>query len=567
MAKAPIRCLIVSDFNVGSLRGLFSNDPGAPAVQASSAPFGQVTELLVDPGHECWKPEPEAVLVWTQPQGVVRSFARLCEFGEVSHEELIAEVDQYCASLLALAGRVRSVFVPVWVAAPQQRGLGMIDLTHARGQAGALLRMNARLVQNLSDARGVFVLDASRWIAAVGKAAFSPRMWHMAKVPFSNAVFTEAVAELKSALAGLAGQSRKLLLLDLDDTLWGGIVGDLGWEKLKLGGHDPIGESFVEFQRALKALKDRGILLGLVSKNEESVALTAIRSHPDMLLRMKDFAGWRINWSDKARNIAELVEELNLGLQSVVFIDDNPVERDRVRAALPEVLVPDWPGDKMLYTQTLTQLRCFDLPAISKEDQARTQMYVADRARRDLQQSLESVDEWFKKLEIRIEVEPLSQANLTRAAQLFNKTNQMNLATRRLTADQLWEWAEQPGRRLWTLRVSDKFGDSGLVGIVSVAGEGARGEIADFILSCRVFGRRVEEAMLHIASNHARKLGWSNLSASYKATEKNKPTLTFLQRSGLAQQGEGVYAWDLAREYPAPELVALRLAPDSAEGS
>jgi FkbH-like protein len=567
MAEAPTRCLIVSDFNVANLRGLLANDPQAPAVEALVAPFGQVTELLVDAGHECWSSAPDAVIVWTQPQALIRSFARLVEFGEVTHEELLAEVDQYSASLLALAARVRTVFVPTWVAAPHQRGLGMLDLTHPRGQAGALLRMNARLVQNLADARGVFVLDGARWMASVGKSAFSPRLWHMAKVPFANAVFAEAVADIKAALAGLAGRSRKLVLLDLDDTLWGGIVGDLGWEKLRLGGHDPIGESFVEFQRGLKSLKQRGVVLGLVSKNEESVALEALRSHPEMLLRPDDFAGWRINWEDKARNIADLVEELNVGLQSVVFIDDNPVERDRVRQVLPEVLVPDWPGDKLLYAQALAQLRCFDLPAISAEDQGRTQMYVADRARKDLAQSLESVDDWFRKLEIRITAEALTQANLTRAAQLFNKTNQMNLATRRLTAEQLWEWARQPGRRLWTLRVADRLGDSGLVGIVSLDGQAGRGEIVDFILSCRVFGRRVEEAMLHVAARQARSDGLAALAARYKPTPKNKPTLAFLERSGLERQDAGSYAWNLEREYPAPALVTLELPGIQVSGS
>ena len=251
----------------------------------------------------------------------------------------------------------------------------------------------------------------------------------------------------------------------------------------------------------------------------------------------------------------------------MVFIDDNPVERDRVRQALPEVLVPDWPGDKLLYAQALAQLRCFDLPAISAEDQGRTQMYVADRARKDLAQSLESVDDWFRKLEIRISAEALTQANLTRAAQLFNKTNQMNLATRRLTAEQLWEWARQPGRALWTLRVADRFGDSGLVGIVSLDGQAGRGEIVDFILSCRVFGRRVEEAMLHVAARQARSDGLNALVARYEPTPKNKPTLAFLERSGLERQGEGSYAWNLEREYPAPALLTLELPGIQVSGS
>lgn len=567
MADKPVRCLLISDFNLACLRGLLAYDNTPPVVEAVLAPFGQVTELLIDSQHECWRAEPDVALVWTQPQAVIESFARLLSFADVAPEQILFDVDRYAAHVSALVGRLRHVFVPTWVAPPCQRGLGMIDLTHARGLSGALLAMNARLVQNLRAVAGVYLFDAQRWMGAVGRTAYSPRMWHMAKVPFANAVFAEAAADLKAALAGLGGRSRKLVILDLDDTLWGGIVGDVGWEELKLGGHDPIGEAFVEFQQALKALENRGVVLGIVSKNEESFALEAMRKHPDMVLRTNDFAGWRINWNDKAQNIVALTEELNLGLQSVVFIDDNPVERARVRQALPEVLVPEWPGDRMLYAQALAQLRCFDLPDISMEDRARAKMYVADRERRDLAQGLASIDDFIRSLEIRITVEPFARANLSRAAQLFNKTNQMNLSTRRLSAEQLWAWAQDPDQRIWTLRVADKFGDSGLVGLVSFWRQGDQGEIADFILSCRVFGRRVEEAMLHVAICHARSLGIKSLTARYLATEKNMPTLSFLERSGLERQADGRFVWNTARDYPAPELVILDVADVSGSAS
>ena len=155
--------------------------------------------------------------------------------------------------------------------------------------------------------------------------------------------------DLKAGLNGLDGRGRKLIVVDLDDTLWGGIVGEVGWEQLKLGGHDHVGEAFADFQRALKGLNRRGILLAIASKNEERVALEGIAQHPEMVLSLDDFAGWRIDWEDKAQNIADMVAELNLGLQSVVFIDDNPAERSRVREALPEVFVPEWPADPALY--------------------------------------------------------------------------------------------------------------------------------------------------------------------------------------------------------------------------
>src|SRR5207249_4608997 len=189
-------------------------------------------------------------------------------------------------------------------------------------------------------------------------------------------VLQEAARDIKGAVQAIRGESRKLLVLDLDDTLWGGSVGEIGWQNIKLGGHDAVGEAYVDFQRVLKSLLNRGNLLAIVSKNQESVALAALENHPEMVLRPGDFAGWRINWRDKAENIVELVSELNVGLQSVVFIDDNPAERALVAEALPEVLVPQWPESPLLYSAALHDLRCFDRPCLTDEDLTRSQMYA-----------------------------------------------------------------------------------------------------------------------------------------------------------------------------------------------
>jgi FkbH-like protein len=261
-----------------------------------------------------------------------------------------------------------------------------------------LLSMNLRLCETLARASNVFVLNAERWFAASGSRS-NPKAWYLGKIAFPRSVMVEAASDIRASIAGLTGCARKLLIVDLDDTLWGGIVGDVGWEGLRLGGHDGIGEAFVDFQRAIKQLKRRGVVLGIASKNEESVALEAMRKHPEMILREDDFVGWKINWNDKAKNIADLASELNLGLQSVVFIDDNPIERARVRDALPEVLVPEWPDDKLLYPSTFARLRCFDTPAISREDAERTRLYVEERKRDQLQTQVGSIEEWLKSLE------------------------------------------------------------------------------------------------------------------------------------------------------------------------
>jgi len=323
-------------------------------------------------------------------------------------------------------------------------------------------------------------------------------------------------------------------------------------------GMPSIGESGrPAFQRALKALTRRGVVLAVVSKNTESVALEAMRSHPAMVLKPEDLVGWRINWNDKARNVAELVAELNLGLQSVVFIDDNPVERARVRETLPEVLVPEWPEDKLAYVSALADLRVFDTPAVSKEDLERTQMYASERARKDLMDKVGSLDDWLAELDIKVRAEPLGKGNLARAAQLFNKTNQMNLSTRRLSEEELVAWSKQPGHALWAVSVSDKFGDAGLTGIVSVETEDGRGRVVDYLLSCRVMGRKVEEAMVHLAVETARARGAREVWAKLLPTKKNRPCLEFLQRSGLAPAGETDFRWDATAPYPLPACIHL----------
>jgi len=417
--------------------------------------------------------------------------------------------------------------------------------------------MNIRLVDRLGAESNVIVLDAQRWVAVAGRNAFSPKLWYQAKIPFGNALFQEAVKDVKAALRGLEGRAKKLIIVDLDDTLWGGLVGDIGWEHLRLGGHDALGEAFADFQQALKSLTRRGIVLGIVSKNEESIALTAIDQHPEMQLRREDFVGWRINWQDKAVNLVELVSELNLVLQSVVFIDDNPVERARVREALPEVYVPEWPENPMLYRTALLSLRCFDAPAISREDAGRTQAYVSERQRTELKLQVSSLDEWLKGLNMQVWIQELNKASLSRAAQLLNKTNQLTLTTRRLSEVELEEWSRQPGHHVWTFRVSDRFGDSGLVGLASLEVKGRSATVVDFLLSCRVMGRKVEETMTQWLVSRARELGADRVIAKYVPTSKNKPCLEFWHRSGFTCESLHSFTWTGLVAYPLPDGIRV----------
>ena len=550
-------CLLLADFNVGNLAAYMRNDREEPVVEIIEAPYDQVVPVLADPTHACWDGLVRYAVVWTRPESVSPTFADMLRGRSTDIGKLEAEVDSYAELLIAVGARLRLLCVPVWVADPHQRGLGMADMREG-GIAYALLRMNARLLAMLGSDSKVYALDAQRWCALAGVRAFDPRLWYMGKIAFGNEVFKAAVPDLKAAFRGIEGRAKKMIVVDLDDTLWGGSVGEIGVEELALGGHDRAGEAFLDFQRALKALQCRGILLTIVSKNEEEVALAAVDSHPEMVLRSADFAGWRIDWGDKAAHIVSIATELNIGLQDVVFIDDNAAERARVREALPTVLVPDWPADPAHYTRALEQLRCFDAPIRTWEDAQRNRMYADEQARRQELVVVASLAEWLQTLELKVVLEQVKPTNLRRTVQLMNKTNQMNLSTRRLSEAELVEWTGQPEREAWVCSVEDRFGDSGLTGVLSLEQVSGGGRIVDFVLSCRVMGRGVEETLLHHAVARARAHGWRKLLAEYLPTQRNKPCFDLLTRV-LMSSSDAVncFHWDACYDFSLPTHIEL----------
>lgn len=551
-------CLLLADFNCANLAAYLRHDLAAPAVEVVEAPYDQVVPILADGDHPCWgQQQAQHAVVWTRPEGVSPTFAGMLRGGLADLGRLAAEVDHYAELLSAAGPRVRLLCAPTWVVPPHRRGLGMADLRPG-GIAHALIAMNSRLIAALGSDPRVYVIDAQRWCAKAGDQAFDPRLWYMGKIAFGNEVFKAAVPDLKAAFRGVDGRAKKLVVVDLDDTLWGGVVGEVGVEGLVLGGHDRAGEAFIDFQRALKALVRRGVLLGIASKNEEEVALAAINGHPEMVLGQADFAGWRIDWGDKAVHIDSLASELNLGLQDVVFIDDNPAERARVREALPEVLVPEWPADPAHYAMALEQMRCFDAPDRTWEDGERNRMYADEKTRQSERVAVGSLADWLNTLDLKVAVAEVNRTNLRRTVQLMNKTNQMNLSTRRLSEAELVEWAGQAGREAWVFRVEDRFGDSGLTGILSLEAVSGGGRIVDFVLSCRVMGRGVEETLIYHAVERARTLGWRELLVEYLPTEKNKPCLDLATRVLMPIQGMLHYFhWEVAHDFPLPDHVQL----------
>jgi FkbH-like protein len=549
---------LIADFTVSSFAALLERDPAPPHLRVREAPYNQVEPELLALAHSASSAN-EIVFVWTRPDAVIASFAKLLRGETVDIARVLEEVDAYCEIVAGAGLACQSLFIPLWTLPAHVRGLGVLDLKlQDHGIWGALARMNGRMVEHLSQKRNIYPLNAPRWVQKIGERSFNVKQWYLGKVLLSNELFKEAVLDFKAGLSALGGQARKLVMMDLDNTLWGGIVGDTGWEGITLGGHDAVGEAFVDFQRALKAIRQRGILLAVVSKNDESIAMEAMTKHPEMVLRPGDLVGWRINWGDKAQSILELVKELNLGLQSTVFIDDSPFERGRVREALPEVLVPDWPTNPMLYVKALEDLRCFDVASVTDEDRTRHAMYAAERQRDTSMKQATSPEAWLDTLEMKINVEPLEPSNISRVVQLLNKTNQMNLKTRRMTADTFRQWCDGENRFFRAFRVSDRFGDSGLTALLSLERSDAEAEIVDFVVSCRVFKRGVEETMVAKAVEQCRRWGVDRLVARYIPTAKNAPCLAFWETSGFERQGDGnAFVFDTARPCEPPPHVAI----------
>ena len=538
------RCILVADFTIDALAGYLSNDPDEPVLAAVVAPYGDVRATLLGSGGAGETREDVAV-IWTRPDAAIPAYAALLAGSAIEADALLADVARFADAVVQFGQRVALTLLPAWTALPATTR-GVLG-GRAFGPGDALRRMNLALTERLREHASVCVLDPAGWLLASGRRAFATKAWYLGKIAFDNDVFKEAARDIKAAVRAALGRSRKLLLVDADDTLWGGLVGEEGWEALRVGGHDAVGEAYLDFQRRLLALAARGVLIGIVSKNDERAVLEALERHPEIVLRRDRLAGWRIDWSDKAKNVAELAASLNVGLDAVVFIDDSPAERDRVRRALPDVLVPDWPADPLEFPAALDDLRCFDSMALTDEDRTRAHSATSERRRDELRRVAASYDDWLRELNVRVDARPLDTADVPRAAQLLNKTNQMNLATRRLTEAQLLEWAASPGRYCWTFRVSDRFGDYGLTGLASIETAGDSASLADFILSCRVLGRGVEHAMLSTVLHEARRLGLRRVSAQYRETPRNNPCLQFLRSSGAVAGGDSVFRYELAQ--------------------
>lgn len=448
----------------------------------------------------------------------------------------------------------RSPALVLWhnMVAPQYPALGILDVRDDLGQTAMFAEINLRLAEMARTRyRNVYILDEDRIQSRSGKAtATDPRLWLTARMGWSESVLPDLAREYLRFLKAYKGLSRKCIILDLDNTLWGGVIGEDGLEGIQLGADAP-GNAFVAFQHELEKLWRRGILLAICSKNNPEDALAVFNRHPGMVLKLAHFAAQRINWEPKTANIRSLAEELNIGLDSMVFLDDNPVERARVRAELPQVLVPELPTDPAQYRTALLELGAFDSLALTEEDRNRNKFYAEQKARQEYEvhyKDSTSLEAYLADLQMIVEIAPATNGTLPRIAQLTNKTNQFNPTTRRYSEGQISDMIDR-GYGVYSLRVKDRFGDNGLVGVAIIAPHGCEAwEVDTLLLSCRVMGRGVETALLAFIAEQARRSGVNRLQGWYLPTAKNAPVKDLYpeHRFSLVEQKQnGDQLWEL----------------------
>lgn len=388
-------------------------------------------------------------------------------------------------------------------------------------------------------AHQVFVIDWERILSALGEErSIDYRFWYMSRAPFKKDFLAHYAWEIVRAGRALKGRAKKCVVLDCDNTLWGGVVGEDGASGIKLDPFEYPGRCFYDFQKSILNLIDQGVIVALCSKNNEADALEVFDNHPHSLLRRNHLAAWRINWTDKATNIAALAQELNLGLDSFVFVDDSGIECDQVRNALPDVTVLQAPKAAYELPRLLYKDGLFDGLVRSEEDAKRTESYVAERARAEAQVSFASTDEYLASLDLKAIIHSAPASELARVAQLLGKTNQFNLTTRRHSEAVVHELAQSADAAIYTLTASDRFGDLGLVAVFIANRSGDVATVDSLLMSCRALGRRLEFVFVeHCLAELEARWGIATWHAAYLPTKKNAQVAEFWDSFGFARVG------------------------------
>jgi FkbH-like protein len=511
--------------------------------QVQFGEYDNIYQEAVGDNVEAFLVDTDCILIFMKLETVSWDLSR--NLASLSPREVICEVERIKDYVQAIVAGIRSKTgaMILWhgFELPIQPAFGICDSQMGSGQRAVVESLNEYLRTRMRETANAFFVDLNLCVSRIGEKAFyDPRYWHIGRAPFTREALCEIAWEDFKFIRALKGKNKKCLVVDCDNVLWGGIVGEDGLDGIELGKTYP-GSAYYEFQQEILNLYNRGIILGLCTKNNSEDVWEVFRKHPHMVLKEEHIATAQINWQDKATNLRQIALDLNIGVDSVVFVDDSEFETNLVREALPEVEVIHLPKNRAVeYRDILCSCGLFDTLTLSEEDKKRGATYRSEASRKKLRAEATDMESYYRSLEMVLEVRFADGFAIPRIAQLTQKTNQFNLTTRRYSDADIRRFAESDRADVIYARLQDRFGDSGIVGACILRYEDGKAVFDSFLLSCRVLGRRVEDAFMVQALKLAKNRGCEVAIGEYYATRKNSQVKELYPKHGFRPSDDQV---------------------------
>ena len=561
--EKKIRIAILGGFTLNGLEETMRVKCDEKKIQCTTfvSGYNQYNQEILDEKSQLYKFSPDITFLIIDSRNILGEF--FLNPYSISAEERKRFVEDKSNEIINLAKELvkksKSKLVISNFSVLSYSPIGINEIKEEFGLHDMIRSLNQNIKIGLRLESGIFIYDLNSFVTKFGENnVFNYKQFFYGDIRISLHCIPYLAEELIGYVTAVLGLSKKCLVLDLDNTLWGGIIGEDGIEGIKLG-DDPVGRSYVEFQHNLLALNQRGILLAINSKNNFDDAIQVINEHPNMVLKQDNFACVRINWNDKVVNMKEISDELNIGLDSMVFVDDDPVNIEYVRSNLPEIssihMHADNCHDNSRHLKLISPL--FNVLKITDEDKARNRMYLEQRKRTELKTQVGNLDEFLKQLNISVDIKNADDFTIPRISQLTLKTNQFNLTTRRYQEEDIRKFAQDSEKIVGCAQIQDKFGDNGITGAYIINKDNEQQWTIDtFLLSCRVIGRGIEDGVLCHIIEKARKDGISQVRGEYIKTKKNQPAENFFENFGFKKEGD-FWIFDTKNQFKRPEHLVI----------
>lgn len=508
------------------------------------ADYNQIDAQVMDYESELYKHNPDSILIYMATEKLYENFCQI-DIQDRSNfaENIISKIQSYWMSINS---KIRTNILQFNFLEIDDRIFGNYSNKVSSSFTYQIRKLNYLIMELVENTKNAFLVDLSSIQNTYGREyIFDEKLYYIAKMPLSTNILPEVAKQVIDIIKSLNGKFKKCVVLDLDNTLWGGVIGDDGLKSIQIG-ELGLGHAFSEFQMWLKELKNRGIVLAVCSKNNEDIAKEPFEKHPEMILRLEDISMFVANWEDKATNIRQIQKTINIGMDSIVFIDDNPFERNLVRELIPDITVPELPEDPALYLSYIKSLNLFETTSYSENDKDRTKQYQAEVGRTCLQDSFENYEDYLKSLEMEAKFHEFDEFEIPRISQLTQRSNQFNLRTIRYTEAQIEEISKNNMYITLSFSLKDKFGDYGLISVVIMEKQDKDTLFLNtWLMSCRVLKRGMEEFIINTVIKTAKEKGFSKVIGQYIKTPKNAMVEKIYSNLGFKEIDDGLFEADV----------------------